>query len=223
MSPISSFTQPGATRRDERGITTALGVAGAVVLVVIIIAVAITGSYNGLVKKQNFVEQQFAQIDVVLERRYDLIPNLVNAVRGALQQEQEVFGQIAEARTRYAGNPTAENANQVESALSRLLVIVEQYPQLQSNQNIQALQAELAGTENRIAVERRRYNEVATDYNNAVETMPRAIVANLFGFDSKELLNAPEAARTAPTVDLGVTTTAPAPATSSLTTPPPAA
>lgn len=181
--------------------------------VLLLLVVPIIGSYNGLVTKRNEVRQQFANVDVQLQRRNDLVPNLVNAVRAALGQEQQVFGQIAEARTRYAGaqsnDEKIEASNEMSSALSRLLVIVEQYPQLQSNQNVRDLMTQLEGTENRISQERRMYNEKATTYNNATERFPSNITAGLFGFDPAKLVEATPEARTAPNADLGVNPVSP--------------
>ena len=178
---------------------------------VVIIVLPLVGSYNGLVDKEEGVDQSFADLDAQLQRRNDLIPNLVAAVRGALEQEQAVFGEIARARQNYAGASSTEEkldaANEVESAIGRLLVIVESYPQLQSNQNIQDLQVQLEGTENRIAQSRRDYNGVVTDYNKSVRRFPRSLIAGMFGFDRKPLFEAEPEASEPPVVDLGVTTT----------------
>lgn len=206
MSQLSS-----SMRRSNRPgwLIPVVAVAG----VLLLLAMILGSSYNGLVTKRNGVDQQFANIDVQLQRRFDLIPNLASAVRSALGQEQAVFGAIAEARTRYAGSRNAdekvEASNQLDSGLARLLVIVEQYPQLQSNQNIRDLQVQVEGTENRISQERRQYNAVVTDYNNAVQRFPRNIVAGLFGFDRRTLFETAAASREAPTVDLGVAPTTP--------------
>jgi LemA protein len=185
-------------------------VIGAIALLVIL---PLMGSYNGMVDKEESVDQSFADLDAQLQRRNDLIPNLVAAVRGALEQEQAVFGEIAEARTRYAGADSPEESfdasNEISSALGRLLVIVEAYPQLQSNQNIQDLQVQLEGTENRIAQSRREYNAVVTDYNRSIRRFPRTILAGLFGFDRKPLFEASDEATDPPVVDLGVSSTTP--------------
>ena len=187
-----------------------LVVIGAIALLVIL---PLMGSYNGMVDKEESVDQSFADLDAQLQRRNDLIPNLVAAVRGALEQEQAVFGEIAEARTRYAGADSPEESfdasNEISSALGRLLVIVESYPQLQSNQNIQDLQVQLEGTENRIAQSRRDYNAVVTDYNRSIRRFPRTILAGLFGFDRKPLFEATDEATDPPVVDLGVSSTTP--------------
>ena len=178
-----------------------------IVGILVILALVIGSSYNGLVDKRGGVDNSFADLDAQLQRRNDLIPNLVNAVRGALGQEQAVFGEIARARQNYAGARTDQQkidaANQVDGAIGRLLVIVENYPQLQSNQNIRDLQNQLEGTENRIAQARRDYNGTATSYNVSIQHFPRSIVAGLFGFDKRPLFVANTEARTAPTVDLG--------------------
>ena len=177
----------------------------------------LVGSYNGLVDKDEAAEQSFADLDAQLQRRNDLIPNLVSAVRGVLQQEQAVFGEIARARRGYAGADSQEEkldaANAMEGAIGRLLVIVESYPQLQSNQNVQDLQVQLEGTENRIAQARRDYNGVVTDDNKSIRRFPRSLLAGMFGFDRRPLFRADPEATEAPTVDLGVTTTSSAPST----------
>ena len=182
-----------------------------VVGILLVVVLPLMGSYNGLVDKEEGVDQSFADLDAQLQRRNDLIPNLVAAVRGALEQEQAVFGEIARARENYAGAESADDklaaANEVGGAIGRLLVIVESYPQLQSNQNIQDLQVQLEGTENRIAQSRRDYNGVVTDYNRSVRRFPRSLIAGMFGFERKPLFEADPEASEPPTVDLGVTTT----------------
>jgi LemA protein len=182
-----------------------------IVGLLLVVVLPLMGSYNGLVDKEEGVDQSFADLDAQLQRRNDLIPNLVAAVRGALEQEQAVFGEIARARQNYAGAESTEDrldaANEVGGAIGRLLVIVESYPQLQSNQNIQDLQVQLEGTENRIAQARRDYNGVVTDYNRSVRRFPRSLIAGIFGFDRKPLFEADPEAGEAPTVDLGTTTT----------------
>jgi LemA protein len=177
-----------------------------VVGVVLIIVLPLVGAYNGLVGQEATVDQSFADLDAQLQRRNDLIPNLVSAVRGALNQEQAVFGEIARARTRYSGASTIEEkaaaSGQVESALGRLLLIFENYPQLRSNENIRDLQVQLEGTENRVNQSRRDYNGAATTYNVKVRQFPRSIIAGMFGFDRKPLFEAPTEARENPSVDL---------------------
>ena len=175
--------------------------------VILVIGLILGGTYNGMVDKRGGVDRSFADLDAQLQRRNDLIPNLVNAVRGALGQEQAVFGEIARARQNYAGAKTDQQkinaANEVDSAIGRLLVIVENYPQLQSNQNIRDLQTQLEGTENRIAQARRDYNATATSYNVRIQHFPRSLVAGIFGFHKRPLFAVNTQARNAPTVDLG--------------------
>src|SRR5437588_8210917 len=160
-----------------------------------------------MVDKRGSVDRSFADLNAQLQRRNDLIPNLVNAVRGALNQEQAVFGELARARQNYAGARSTQDkfaaSNQIDAGLSRLLVIVENYPQLRSNQNIQDLQTQLEGTENRIAQARRDYNAVTTSYNVSVRHFPRSIVAGVFGFDRRPLFQATTESRSVPNVDLG--------------------
>jgi LemA protein len=156
---------------------------------------------------------------VVLQRRADLIPNLVQTVKGYATQEQVVFGDIAKARSALLsantpGQKIAANG-QLDSALGRLLVIVENYPQLKSNENFLRLQDELAGTENRIAVERRRYNETVQDYNTYISLFPNSLVASLGGFARNDAyFKTDEGARQAPKVDFGTAPAVPAPAPS---------
>jgi LemA protein len=178
-----------------------------IVGILAVVAIALTVSYNGLVDKETAVDQSFADLDAQLQRRNDLIPNLVGAVRGILGQEQEVFGELARARASYAGADTDEEkieaGNEISAGLGRLLVIVEAYPQLQSAQNVRDLQVQLEGTENRVAQGRRDYNGVTAEYDRAIRRFPRSIVANLFGFERRPLFRATEGATTPPTVDLG--------------------
>jgi len=181
----------------------------AVVVVVALIAFLVGGMYvgrrNEMVRKSEAVKALWAQVDVVLQRRADLIPNLVETVKGIAAQEQTVFGDIANARAALLGARTpadriAANA-QLDGALGRLLAIVENYPQLKSNENFLRLQDELAGTENRIAVERRRYNQSLQDYNSYIGLFPNNVFARWAGFSRNEAyFQAPEAARQAPRV-----------------------
>ena len=182
-------------------------VVGAVVLLIV---VPLIGTYNGLVDKDTAADQSFADLDAQLQRRADLIPNAVATVRAALQQEQAVFGELARARAAYNGASSDQEklaaGNQIETGIGRLLVIVENYPQLRSNENIRDLQVQLEGTENRIAQSRREYNGVITDYNRSIRRFPRSLLAGMFGFDKRPLFNAQPGDREAPTVDLNVTT-----------------
>lgn len=179
---------------------------GIVVGIILLVVLPLIGAYNALVGQEASVDQAFADLDAQLQRRNDLIPQLVGAVRGALNQEQAVFGEIARARTQYAGANTieekAEASQNVESALARLLAIFEAYPDLRSNENIRDLQVQLEGTENRVAQARRDYNQVATEYNVKVRQFPRSLIAGMFGFDRKPLFEAAPEDRGAPSVDL---------------------
>jgi LemA protein len=175
---------------------------------------------NALVTKNESVKAAWSQVDIVLQRRADLIPNLVETVKGYAQQEQTVFGDIAKARSALlsAGSPQQKIAanGQLDGALGRLLLIVENYPQLKSNENFLRLQDELAGTENRIAVERRRYNETLQDYNTYLSLFPNNLIAGLSGFTRNDAyFKAEEASRQAPRVQFPGATpqTAPQPVT----------
>jgi LemA protein len=170
------------------------------------LGVQLIGSRNDLVVKREAIEAAWAQVDVALQRRADLIPNLVNTVKGFAEQEKDIFTNIANARAALTSARTpAEKitANgQLDSALARLLMVVENYPQLRSNENFLRLQDELAGTENRIAVERRKYNEIVQTYNTTRELFPTNIAAMLFGFPRNDAyFRTDPGARTAPTVD----------------------
>ncbi len=174
--------------------------------IVVLIVIVFTSSYNGLVNRELKVDQSAADLDVQLQRRFDLIPNLVKSVEGALEQEREIIGKVTEARTKYAGAGTGDErvaaAGELEGALSRLLVVVENYPQVASLQNVRDLQVQLEGTENRVAQARRSYNETVTDFNSAVRRFPRSIVAAMFGFEKRALFEAVSGADVAPSVDL---------------------
>src|SRR4029453_7989517 len=164
-------------------------------------------SYNQFVSQDEAIKTQWAQVANQLQRRNDLIPNLVECVKGIAQQERDVFGQIAESRAKLAGARTPEEtiaaANQQSAALARLLVIVENYPQLRSSESFNRLMDELAGTENRIAVERMRYNERVQEYNISRRQFPSNITASIFGFKEHPLFNAPPEAERVPRVDFG--------------------
>ena len=164
-------------------------------------------SYNTFVGQEEAIKTQWAQVENQLQRRNDLIPNLVETTKGVAQQERDVFGQIAESRAKLAGATTPEQrmqaANEQSSALARLLVIVENYPQLRSNETFNRLMDELAGTENRLAVERMRYNERVQEYNTARRQFPSNVTASIFGFKEYTLFNAPPEAERVPQVDFG--------------------
>jgi LemA protein len=192
-----------------------------VVILVMIVAFLFGSAYfdrrNQMVIKRETVNAAWAQVDVVLQRRADLIPNLVETVKGYAVQEQKVFGDIAAARAALIGAKTPADkivANgQLDAALGRLLVIVENYPQLKSNENFMRLQDELAGTENRIAVERRRYNQAVQDYNTYIALFPNNLVASFAGFARNDAyFKTEEGARQAPKVNFDYNKPAPTPA-----------
>jgi LemA protein len=169
-------------------------------------SVAASGcSYNRFVSQEEGVKAQWAQVDNQLQRRNDLIPNLIETTKGFAQQERDVFQAIADSRAKLAGASTPDQkmaaANEQSSALSRLLVVVENYPLLKSNETFARLMDELAGTENRIAVERMRYNEKVQEYNTARRSFPANITAGIFGFKEYPLFQAPESAKGVPKVD----------------------
>jgi LemA protein len=195
---------------------------GIIILVIVLIAAfwfgsTYVGHRNAMVTKRENVNALWSQVDVVLQRRADLIPNLVQTVKGFATHEEKVFGDIAAARAAMIGAKTPQEkiaANgQLDSALGRLMVVVENYPQLRSNENFLRLQDELAGTENRIAIERRRYNEAVQDYNTYIQIFPNNIVASMSGFARNDAyFKTEEGSRQAPKVDFGTPAPQPAPA-----------
>jgi LemA protein len=183
-----------------------LGVVAVLLIVALIFGSSFISRRNQMAVKRETVNAAWSQVDVVLQRRADLIPNLVETVKGFAQQEQAVFGEIAKARSALLGAQTPADkiaANgRLDSALGRLLVVVENYPQLRSNENFLRLQDELAGTENRIAVERRRYNETLQDYDTYLSLFPNNIVASMSGFSRNDAyFKTEEGARQAPKVN----------------------
>jgi LemA protein len=184
---------------------------GLVVLVSLVVlglfATRLIASYNGLVEKQTRVHTAWAEVDNLLQRRNDLIPNLVVTVKGFAGQEQAVFGSIAAARSQLAGAGTTQEriaaGQAMDSALGRLLVVIENYPQLRSSENFMQLQDELAGTENRLSVGRTRYNEIAGDFNAAVRRFPSNLFARTFGFDAEPFYPVAPEAKQVPRVDFG--------------------
>lgn len=175
-----------------------------IIAVVAVIAVYGFSTYNGLVTREAEVDNQWANVESKLQRRYDLVPNLVSSVEGSMQQEKEVFGDISEARSKMAGastvKETAAASTEMESALSRLLVVMENYPELKSNENVKTLMTQLEGTENRISVERDRYNKAVKNYNVSIKKFPKSLIANMSGFDQKDYFEATEGAEKAPEV-----------------------
>jgi LemA protein len=176
---------------------------------IVVAALASSGcSYNRFVTQEEAVKTQWSQVQNQLQRRNDLIPNLVESTKGFAQQERDVFNAIAESRAKLAGaqtpGQTIAAANEQSSALARLLVVVENYPELRSSETFARLMDELSGTENRIAVERMRYNERIQEYNTSRRSFPANITAGLFGFGELKdypLFQAPEGAQTPPKVD----------------------
>ena len=184
---------------------TLLIIAVIVIIIIVIPFMYLRGTYNSLVTMDEGVKGAWAQVENQLQRRYDLIPNLVETVKGYASHEKEVFIQVTEARSKVAGAGSVgdkiEANNQLSSALSRLLVVVERYPELKANTNFIRLQDELAGTENRIAVERRRYNETVKAFNIKIRRFPTNIFAGMFGFEKATFFEAPKERQEAPKVD----------------------
>ena len=176
-----------------------------IVAVVVILGLLLVSPYNKLVSLDEEVNTAWAQVENQLQRRYDLIPNLVETVKGYASHEKEVLTEVTKARASVgsAQTPTEsiEANNQLSSALARLLIVVERYPDLKANQNFIQLQDELAGTENRIAAERRRYNDTVKIYNQKVRRFPTRLIAGMFGFDARPYFEAPKEAQQAPKVD----------------------
>jgi len=177
-------------------------------IIAVVVLAALYGwmTYNRLVTTRENVDNQWAQVETQYQRRLDLIPNLVESVKGIMKQEQTVFNAIAEARTRYSGASTVDEkavaATQVESAFGRLLVIMENYPQLKSAENVQTLMVQLEGTENRVSVERKRFNDMVRDFNLMIKRFPSNVVAGLFGFSERSYFEAAPEAQNAPKVQL---------------------
>ncbi len=181
-----------------------------IVIVTIVAVIAIVGSsmistYNGLVDKQTQVDKAQSDVEIYLQRRADLIPNLVSTVKGYAEHEESVYTALADARAKLNSAPTTEEfyeANaELESALARLLVIVENYPELKADKSFIALQDQLEGTEDRIATARKDYNDVATEYNATIKKFPNVIFAGIFGFEKAELFEAQDSAENAPVVE----------------------
>ncbi|OGI83241.1 hypothetical protein A2997_00155 [Candidatus Nomurabacteria bacterium RIFCSPLOWO2_01_FULL_36_10b] len=176
-----------------------------IIAIIAIIVIWGIGAYNRFINLNEKVNSMWAQIDVQLQRRYDLIPNLVQSVQGVAGQEQTVFGDLADARSKYSGANTANDrvtaSNQIESALSRLLVIVENYPTLQSSQAFRDLMTQLEGTENRVAVARKDYNDSVQVINASVRRFPSNIIAWMASVHKRVYLETPETQKTTPVVD----------------------
>ena len=193
----------------NRGIIYVLGILLAIILLG---GCSVVGTYNGLVSEQTKVEQAQADVATALQRRSDLIGNLVESVKGQMNHETEVFTKIAEARAKIGNGSVTSKENQeaqgeLSSAISRLISLTENYPELKSNQNVEQLMTELAGSENRIFVARKDYNKVATEYNQKLRSFPTVLIANMMNFKEAETFKESEEAKTAPKVDFGNSTT----------------
>lgn len=184
---------------------TGMIVLGVIVLVILMIGGSAIGSKNRFVTMDEGVTAQWANVETVLQRRFDLIPNLVNTVKGYASHEKELLTKVTELRSQWAAAGTPDEkvavANQMQGALGRLMLVAENYPQLKANQNFLALQDELAGTENRISVERRRYNDAVRAYNTAIRKFPGKIITGMTGFEKRTPFEAAEGAETVPTVE----------------------
>ena len=175
----------------------------ALVIVVAVVAFFVV-TYNGLVKKRNRVDNAWGQVEVQLQRRYDLIPNLVETVKGYATHERSTFEAVTKARSASAAAKTPEEQavadNFLTSALRQLFAVAEDYPELRASENFASLQADLSDTENKIAISRQIYNDTVLTYNNTVQTIPSNVIAAVAGFHPRELFDAPEPADTAPEV-----------------------
>jgi LemA protein len=180
------------------------GLVGLVLIAAAVLALYVIFAYNGLVRLRNEVENSFAQIDVQLKRRNDLIPNLVETVKGYAKHEKSVFEEVTRARAAIMGAKTLEEkaraSNMLSDTLKSLFAVAENYPQLKANENFIQLQEELSGTENKIAYSRQHYNDVVMEYNVRIQVFPTNIVAGAFRFTRKELFSAPESERAVPKV-----------------------
>ena len=180
---------------------------GIIILLIVVVVLGgyIWTTYNKLVTTSETVDNGWAQVETQYQRRFDLIPNLVESVKGVMEQEKEVFLGIADARTKYSGassvSEKAATAGQVESALGRLLVVMENYPNLKSSDNVTNLMTQLEGTENRVSVERKRFNDSVKGYNLMVKRVPAKLVAGMFGFDEKSYFESVEGSEEAPAVN----------------------
>ncbi len=188
----------------SKGALIGIGIVAVLLVLIIVGAIFIIVPYNRLTRLDVETQNSWAEIDNMLQRRNDLIPNYVATVQGYATHEKELFEHIADARAKLAGATNVEDkgnaSNELSGLLSRLLVIVENYPQLRANENFMKLQDELAGTENRLAVARTRYNQAVRGYNTAIRVFPSNLIAGLFGFTGKQFFEAPEAAKQVPQV-----------------------
>ncbi|MEK5186309.1 LemA family protein [Solibacillus sp. FSL W7-1324] len=193
-------------KKNERGSAVLVALI-AIVALIVIAAMLVVPKYNKLVTGEETVDAAWAQVENQLQRRFDLVPNLVNTVKGYAEHEEEIFTQIAEARTQYGSANTVEETadanNELSSALSRLLVVIENYPNLKADAQFTRLMDELAGTENRLTVARKDYNDTVQQFNNDVRRFPGNLIAGMFSFDQKDYFEIKEGVEEAPAVDFG--------------------
>lgn len=192
----------------KRNQNTKVWIYGGIALVVIVLIMWIIGTNNNLRVQQNNIDEKYSEIDNKMQRRYDLIPQLVDSVKGSMKHEDKVFGQLADARKSYANAKTPEEKVKADDQMSRstntiINAIAEDYPELKSNENVKNLMTQLEGTENRISVARRQYNKEVTKYNNQVVSFPDSIIANMNGYSKKPYFKADSAAKKVPKVDFG--------------------
>lgn len=177
-----------------------------ILAIVVVVGLWFFAVYNGLVSANEKVNNQWAQVETQYQRRVDLIPNLVSSVKGIMKQEQSIFTALAEARTKYSGATSVDQkiqaSGELEQGLGRLLVVMENYPQLKSSENVQTLMVQLEGTENRISVERKNYNDLVKDFNVSVKTIPTKWVAGILGYSEKVYFEADKGANVSPKVEL---------------------
>ncbi|MFH1451030.1 MAG: LemA family protein [bacterium] len=182
-----------------------LFVLGLILVFVLLSGVYAASLYNRLVSSNEAIDNQWAQVETQYQRRYDLIPNLVSSVKGVMAQEERIFGALAEARTRYSGAVSVEDrikaTNQVEAELGRLLVVMENYPELKSSETVQTLMIQLEGTENRISVERKKYNEAVQEFNVKIKSFPDNLIARMFTFAERSYFESVSGAESVPKVE----------------------
>ncbi|MER1990558.1 MAG: LemA family protein [Solibacillus isronensis] len=193
-------------KKNERGSAVLVALI-AIVALIVIAAMLVVPKYNKLVTGEETVDAAWAQVENQLQRRFDLVPNLVNTVKGYAEHEEEIFTQIADARTQYGNANTVEETadanNELSSALARLLVVVENYPNLKADVQFTRLMDELAGTENRLTVARKDYNDTVQQFNNDVRRFPGNLIAGMFSFEQKDYFEIKEGVEEAPAVDFG--------------------
>ena len=192
------------SKKGKKGIAAWMVVIGAILGVILLVVIWYISTYNSLIKLNEEANNKWAQVETQYQRRVDLIPNLVNTVKGASNFEKSTLEEITKLRSQWQTastvNQKVDTANQIESTLSKLLVVAENYPQLTATQNFQDLQAELANTENKVAVERGRYNDVVKTFNARIKTFPSNIVAGRLGYTDRNYFNAKPGAENAPDV-----------------------